>query len=119
MMDFSNEPPKPDRQEPHDATAKTKAKPGLLLWAIALGVAVALGFWFLRSLGRLNRQMAQLSQHTDQLNRRLESAEQQSQSLAQQASQAAANAQAAAQQRDEAKQSEANSAAETQSALQA
>ena len=119
MMNFSNELPNPERQEPHDASVKTQGKPGLLLGGIALGLVLVFGFWLLRSLGRLNVQMAQLSQQTAQLNRRVESAEQQSQSLAQQASQAAANAQAAAQQRDEAKQSEANSAAQTQSALQA
>ena len=78
-----------------------------------------LGFWLVRSLERVNRQMAQLSQQTERLDGRVERAEQQSESFAQRASQAAASAQAAAQQRDEAKQSEANSAAEAQSALQA
>ena len=119
MMKSSNELPNPERQEPHDGSVKTQGKLGLLLGGIALGLVLVFGFWLLRSLGRLNLRMAQLSQQTAQLNRRVESAEQQSQSLAQQASQAAANAQAAAQQRDEAKQSEANSAAQTQSALQA
>jgi outer membrane protein OmpA-like peptidoglycan-associated protein len=119
MVDISNEPPNQERQEAHHASAKTQSRPGLLLGAIAVGIVLVLGFWLLRSLGRLNRQMAQLSQQTEQLNRRVESAELQSQSLARQASQAAANAQTAAQQRDEAKQSEANSAVQTQSALQA
>jgi outer membrane protein OmpA-like peptidoglycan-associated protein len=68
---------------------------------------------------RLNRQMAQLSQQTQQLNQRVANTEQQSQAFAQQASQAAASAQAAAQQRDEAKQSEANSQAQAQSAMEA
>jgi len=91
----------------------------LVLGAIALVLVLILGIWLVRSLGRLNRQMAQLSGQSEQLSRRVEGAEQQSQSLAQQASQAAANAQMAAQQRDEAKESEANAAAQAQSALNA
>jgi outer membrane protein OmpA-like peptidoglycan-associated protein len=118
-MDFSSKPSNPGAQEGHETPAKTRGKPGVVLGAIAVALVLVLGFWILRSVGRLNRQMAQLSQQTERLNRRVESAEQQSQSLAQQASQAAASAQAAAQQRDQAQESEVNSAAQAQAALQA
>ena len=118
MMDFSGGPSNPIEPERQNISAKSQGKPGLVLGAIAVGLVLVLGSWLLRSLGRLNRQMAQLSQQTERLNGRVERAERQSESFAQQASQAAASAQAAAQQRDEAKQSEANSAAEAQSALQ-
>src|SRR2546425_2595689 len=116
MRDFSSEPPDPETQA---SSAKTQRKAGVVLGAIAFGLVLVLGFLLARSIGRLNRQMGQLSQPTEGLNRRVEGAEQQAQSFAQQASQAVASAQAAAQQRDEAKQSEANSAAQAQSALQA
>jgi outer membrane protein OmpA-like peptidoglycan-associated protein len=119
MMDFASGPSNPTQPERQNISAKSQGKPGLVLGAIAVGLVLVLGFWLQRSLGRLNRQMAQLSQQTGQLNGRVQGAEQQSESFAQQASQAAASAQAAAQQRDEAKQAEVNSAAETQSALQA
>ncbi len=117
-MDPSSAPPNP-REERPEPSAATQGKAGLALGAIALALVLALGTWLVRSLTRLNRQMAQLSGQSEQLNRRVEGAERQSQTLAQQASQAAANAQAAAQQRDEAKQSEANAAAQAQSALNA
>lgn len=106
-------------QEDRDSSPKPQRKPGLVLAAVGVGLVLILGFYLVRSLGQLNRQMAQISRQTEQLNHRVEGAEHQSQSLAQQASQAAANAQAAAQQRDQAKESEAASAAEAQSALQA
>src|SRR5487761_805116 len=111
-MDSSSAPSNAREEERPDTSAKPPGRPGLVLGAIAVGLVLVLGFWLLRSLGRLNRQMAQL-------NGRVQGAEQQSQTLAQQASQAAASAQAAAQQRDEAKQSEADAAAQAQSALQA
>jgi outer membrane protein OmpA-like peptidoglycan-associated protein len=119
MVDSSNGPPNFAERERQNIPAKSRLNSGLVLGLIALGLVLVLGFWFLRSLARLNRQMAQLSQQTERLSRRVEGAEQQSQSFAQQASQAAASAQAAAQQRDEAKESEAKSAEEAQSALQA
>ena len=118
-MDSSSAPSNAREEERPDTSAKPPGRPGLVLGAIAVGLVLVLGFWLLRSLGRLNRQMAQLSRQTEQLNGRVQGAEQQSQTLAQQASQAAASAQAAAQQRDEAKQSEADAAAQAQSALQA
>jgi len=109
----------PSAREYHDRSAKIATRAGIVLAVIALGVTLALGFWLLRSVRRLNGRMARLSQQTEQLNRRVGAVEQQSQVLAQQASQAAASAKVAAQQRDEAKQSEENSAAQAQSAIQA
>lgn len=109
----------PNAREYHDRSAKIATRAGIVLAVIALGVTLALGFWLLRSVRRLNGRIARLSQQTEQLNRRVGAVEQQSQVLAQQASQAAASAKAAAQQRDEAKQSEENSAAQAQSAMQA
>lgn len=106
-------------REHNDRPAKVATRAGIALAVIALGVTLALGFWLLRSVRRLNGRMARLSQQSEQLNRRVGAVEQQSQILAQQASQAAASATAAAQQRDEAKQSEENSAAQAQSAMQA
>jgi outer membrane protein OmpA-like peptidoglycan-associated protein len=106
-------------QNDHSPTAQGVV--GVVLGAIALGLALALGvlgFWMFRSVRRLDRRVAQLSQQVDRLNRRVGGAEQQSQSLAERATQAAASAKAAAQQRDEAKQAEESSAAQAQSALQ-
>jgi len=112
-------PSTPSAQKPQDRSGPSEGRMGIVLGVITLGVTLALGFWLLRSVRRLNGRMARLSQQTEQLNRRVGAVEQQSQSLGQQASQAAASAKAAAQQRDEAKQSEENSAAQAQSALQA
>ena len=109
----------PSAREYHDRSAKMATSAGIVLAVIALGVTLALGFWLLRSVRRLNGRMARLSQQTEQLNRRVGAVEQQSQVLGQQASQAAASAKAAAQQRDDAKQSEETSAAQAQSAMQA
>ena len=112
-------PSSPSAQKLQDRSGQSEGRVGIVLGVITLGVTLALGFWLLRSVRRLNGRMARLSQQTEQLNRRVGAVEQQSQSLAQQASVAAASAKAAAQQRDEAKQSEENSAAQAQSALQA
>jgi outer membrane protein OmpA-like peptidoglycan-associated protein len=109
----------PSAREYHDRSAKLATSAGIVLAVIALGITLALGFWLLRSVRRLNGRMARLSQQTEQLSRRVGAVEQQSHVLGQQASQAAASAKAAAQQRDEAKQSEENSAAQAQSAMQA
>jgi outer membrane protein OmpA-like peptidoglycan-associated protein len=109
-------------QKGHHSSAKTRGSLGLALGAIAIGFVLVLGlvfgFWLLRSVRRLNRQVAHLSRQTEQLNRRLQGAEQQAKALTQQASQAAGDAQAAAMQRDQAKESQATSAAQAQSALQ-
>jgi outer membrane protein OmpA-like peptidoglycan-associated protein len=117
-----SEPTTPRAHENHDPSDRSD-KGGNWMWvvlaALALGVCLALGFWLVRSVRRLDRRVARLNQQVEQVNRRVGNVEQQAQFLAQKASQAAANAQAAAQQRDEAKQSEENSAAQAQSALQA
>jgi outer membrane protein OmpA-like peptidoglycan-associated protein len=118
IMNFPSGPPTPIEPERGDTPAQTRGTMGLVLGVIAVGLVLVLGFWLLTSVGRLNRQIAQLSQQTEGLNRRVERAEQQSQASAQQASQAAANALAAAQQRDQAKQAQAKSDAQAQSALQ-
>ena len=111
-------PLEPNAQEHRDRSAKTASWAGIVLAVIALGVTLALSYWLLRSVRRLDRRMTRLSQQMEQLSHRVGGTEQQSQTLAQQALQAAASARAAAQQRDEAKQSEEDSAAQAQSALQ-
>src|SRR3954471_14262972 len=83
----------------------------LTFGAIAAALVLILGVWALRTVRRLNGEVAQL-------NNRVRSAEQQSQELNQEASQAALSARLAALQRDQAKDSEAVSAAQAQSALQ-
>jgi outer membrane protein OmpA-like peptidoglycan-associated protein len=109
----------PSAQGQYDRSDKTPGRAGVALGVIALGLVLVLGLWSWRSVRRLDRRMAQLSQQMDRLSHRVGGAEQQSQTLAQQALQAAASAKAAAQQRDEAKQSEENSEAQAQSARQA
>lgn len=114
-------PPAPAAREHHDGSAKPRSKAAVVLGAVALVSALAVGvlsLWLFRSVRRLERRAAQLNQQIERLNRRVGGAEQQSQSLAQQAVQAAASAKDAAQQRDEAKQAEENSAVQAQSAQQ-
>jgi outer membrane protein OmpA-like peptidoglycan-associated protein len=112
MTDLSGVPSSPPGPQQRNPSGNNHGRAALVLGSIAVVLVLILGFWLLRSLGRLNQQMVQL-------NSRVERAEQRSESVTQQASQAAASAQAAAQQRDEAKRSEANSAAEAQSAMEA
>jgi outer membrane protein OmpA-like peptidoglycan-associated protein len=116
-------PSNPMAQHAYEGFAKRQSRSGLVLGAIAVGLVLALGsvlgFWLLRSVRRLNRQVARLSRQTEQFNRRLQGAEEQAKALAQQSSQGAAVAQAAAPQRDQVKESEAMPAAQAQSALPA
>lgn len=112
MTDFPQDSASPETQERSDGSGRPQGKGGLILAAIALVLVLGLGLGLFWSLRRLNRQMAQIGQQTQQLNQRVANTEQQ-------ALQAAASAQAAAQQRDEAKQSEANSQAQAQSAMEA
>jgi outer membrane protein OmpA-like peptidoglycan-associated protein len=113
----------PQRAPEHDGRSqKSPSIAGIVLGAVAIVLVFALGvlgLWLFRSVRRLDRRVAQVSQQVERLNRRVGGAELQSQSLARQAAEAAASAKAAAQQRDEAKQSEENSAVQTRSALQA
>ena len=111
MMDSSREALKPDELGPGNAPAKSQGKIALALGVIAIALSLVLGFVYLRSVRRLEREVARLS-------RLVERAQEQSQTSAQQASQAAANAQAAAQQRDVAKQEQSNSEAQAQLARQ-
>lgn len=113
--------PSPSAQGQSDTSTSSRSVVGSALGATALGLVLALGvlgILLFRSVRRMDRRVAQLSQQVDRLNRRVGGAEQQSQSLADQAAQAAASAKTAAQQRDEAKQAEETSAAQAQSALQ-
>src|SRR6202041_679169 len=118
MMNSSGQAPQPDERGLGDAPARSHGKLALVLGVIAIALSLALGFVYLTSVRRLEREVAQLSQQTEGLSRLIERAQEQSQTLAQQASQAAANAQAAAQQRDLAKQDQSNSEAQAQLARQ-
>ena len=114
MMDFSREAVKPDVRGPGDAPANSQGKVALVVALIAIALSLVLGFVYLTSARRLERQVARLSEQTEAFSRQVERAQEQSQTVAQQASQAAANAQAAAQQRDLAKQAQSNSEAQAQ-----
>jgi outer membrane protein OmpA-like peptidoglycan-associated protein len=118
MMDTSPEVLKPDERGLGDAPPKSQGKLALALGVIAIVLSLFLGFVYLISVRRLEREVARLSQQTEGLSRTVMRAQEQSQSLAQQASQAAVNAQAAAQQRDLAKQEQSNSEAQAQLARQ-
>jgi outer membrane protein OmpA-like peptidoglycan-associated protein len=118
MMDSSGQALQPDERGLGDAPAKSHGKLALALGVIAIALSLVLGFAYLTSVRRLEREVARLSQQTEGFSRLIERAQEQSQTLAQQASQAAANAQAAAQQRDLAKQYQSNSEAQAQLARQ-
>ena len=118
MVDSSREVMNPDERGLGDAPAKSQGKLALALEVIAIALSLVLGFVYLISVRRLEREVARLSQQTEGFSRLLVRAQEQSQTLAQQASQAAANAQAAAQQRDLAKQDQSNSEAQAQLARQ-
>jgi outer membrane protein OmpA-like peptidoglycan-associated protein len=87
-------PSNPMAQHTYDGSVKTPGRPGWILAATALGLALILGsisgLWLLRSVRRLNRQVARLNRQTEQLNQRLQGAEQQVKSLDQKAFQASA-----------------------------
>src|SRR5436305_5085961 len=118
MMDSSREALKPDERGLGDAPAKSHGKLAQVLGVIAIGLSLVLGFVYLISVRRLEREVTRLSQQTEDFSRLVVRTQEQSQTLAQQASQAAANAQAAAQQRDLAKQDQSNSEAQAQLARQ-
>ena len=100
------------------APAKSHGKLALALGVIAISLSLLLGFLYLRSVRRLELEVAQLSQQTEAFRQLVERAQNESQMLAQQASQVATNAQTAAQQRDLAKQAQENSETQTQLARQ-
>lgn len=118
MKDISPEVPEPDERGLGDTPAKSHGKLALALGVIAIALSLVLGFVYLVSVRRVEREVAQLSQQTESLRQLAERAEGQSHALAQQASQAASNAQAAAQQRDLAKQAQTDSEAQAQLARQ-
>jgi outer membrane protein OmpA-like peptidoglycan-associated protein len=121
MMDSLRGPLKLDEHELGDAPVKSHGKLALALGVIAIALILVLGFVSfvsLRSVRRLEGEVARLSQQTEALSRQVERAQEQSQTSAQQASQAAANAQVAAQERDLAKQAQSNSDAQAQLAQQ-
>ena len=117
-MGFSPEAPEPDESGLAGAPGKSHGRLALALGVIAIGLSLVLGFLYLSSVRRLERQVAQLSQQSEAFRQLVERAQDQSQMLAHQASQAATSAQAAAQQRDLAKQSQENSEAQAQLARQ-
>jgi outer membrane protein OmpA-like peptidoglycan-associated protein len=118
MTDSSGGQLRPDERGLGVALAKSQGKLALALGVIAIALSLILGFFSLRSVRRLEREVAQLSQQTEGFRQLVERAQEQSQTLAQQASQASANALAAAQQRDLAKQAQLNSEAQAQLARQ-
>jgi outer membrane protein OmpA-like peptidoglycan-associated protein len=118
MMYSSREALKLDERGLGDAPAKSQGELALALGVIAIALSLVLGFVYLISVHRLEREVARLRQQTENFSRLVERAQEQSQAVAQQASQAAANAQAAAQQRDLAKQAQSNSEAQAQLARQ-
>src|SRR5579863_8677399 len=87
-------PSNPMAQHAYDGFVKTPSRPGWVLGATAVGLALILasifGLWLLRSVRRLNRQVAHLNRQTEQLNQRLQGAEQHVKSLDEKASQASA-----------------------------
>ena len=117
-MDSSRDAREANEPGSEIAPAESRGRLPLALGAIAIALTLVLAFVSLRSIRRLETEVAQLNQQTEGLRQLVERAREQSQTLAQQASQAAANAQTAAQQRDLAKQSQANSEAQAELARQ-
>src|SRR5438045_8642742 len=92
MIDSSREALKPDERGLGDAPAKSQGKLALALGVIAIALSLVLGFVYLISVRRLEREVTRLSQQTEGFSRLVERAQEKWQMLAQQASQAAANA---------------------------
>jgi len=113
-MNSSREALKPDERGLGDAPAKSQGKLALALGVVALAVSLVLGFVYLISARRLEREVARLSNQTEAFSRLVQRAQEQSQLAAQQSLLAATNAQAAAQERDLAKQAQSNSEAQAQ-----
>jgi outer membrane protein OmpA-like peptidoglycan-associated protein len=117
MMEFSREA-LPDERGSGGPPATSPGKLALALGVIAIALSLVLGFVYLISVRRLEREVTRLSQQTEGLSRLVERAQEQSKMSAQQASEAAANAQTAAQQRDLAKQAQSDSEVQAQLARQ-
>jgi outer membrane protein OmpA-like peptidoglycan-associated protein len=118
MMDWLRQAWKSDERGSVHSPARSQGKLALAVAVIATALSLVLGFAYLTSFRRLERDMTRLSQQTEALSRQVERAEKQSQMSAQQASQSAAHAEAAAQQRDLAKQAQSDSEAQTEVARQ-
>jgi outer membrane protein OmpA-like peptidoglycan-associated protein len=118
MTDSSRAPLKSHEHGVAHAAAKSQARLGSWLGAIAIALSLILGVAYLVSVRRLHREMARLAQQTQDLSRVVAQTQEQSKTFAEQASQAAANAQAAAQQRDVAKQDQSLSESQAQLARQ-
>src|SRR4029077_13093351 len=137
--ELADGPSNPVAQHVYDGLGKRQSRPApsLVLGAAAIGLVLVLasifGLWFVRSVRRLNREVAHLTRQTEQLNQRVQGAEQHVKSLDQRASQAAAAQAAPAQAApapaqagttrpeqvpDPVKQPEAASAAQAQSPLE-
>ena len=130
--ELADGPSNPVAQHVYDGFPKRQSTsgPSLVLGAAAIGLVLVLasifGLWLMRSVRRLNREMAHLNRQTEQLNQRVQGAEQHVKSLDQRASQAAAAQAAPAQAAklrpeqvpDQVKQPEATSAAQAQSPLE-
>src|SRR5437660_1123240 len=71
-MGFSDEPSNLTEQESHETPAKSGGKAGLVFGVIAVMLILILSAGLAWTLVRLNRQMAQVSRLTEQLNRRIE-----------------------------------------------
>jgi outer membrane protein OmpA-like peptidoglycan-associated protein len=118
MMEFSREA-LPDERGSGGPPATSQGKlAALALGVIAIALSLVLGFVYLISVRRLEREVTRLSQQTEGLSRLVERAQEQSKMSAQQASEAAANARTAAQQRDLAKQAQSDSEVQAQLARQ-
>jgi outer membrane protein OmpA-like peptidoglycan-associated protein len=117
-------PSNPMSQHAYEGFAKRQSKPGsgsgLFLGVAAIALVLVLGsilgVWLLKSVRRLNRQVAHLNRQTEQLNRRLQGAEDRVKALDQKAFQAAAEAQAAAPQMEQAKAPQLTTVAQAQPA---
>jgi outer membrane protein OmpA-like peptidoglycan-associated protein len=126
--ELADRPSDPMAQHVYDGFAKRQSRPGsalALVGVTAVGLVLILaslfGLRLLRSVRRLNLQVAHLNRQTEQLNQRLQGAEQHVKSLDQKVSQAA-SAQVATirpdQAPDQVKQPEATLAAQAESPLQ-
>lgn len=87
-------PSNPRSQHAYDGFVKTPGRPGWVLGAAVAGLALILasifGLWLVKSVRRLNRQVAHLNRQTEQINQRLQGTEQHVKSLDQKAAQASA-----------------------------
>ena len=80
-MDSSRQALKPDERGLGDAPAKSQGKLALALGVIAITLNLVLGFVYLTSVRRLEREVARLSQQTEGFNRLIERAQEQSQDV--------------------------------------